>query len=63
VKAVLLLLLRDAQVRRKFEKSAVQLAAPFDWPVVAGQFAEVLQRIASGISTGPRANDPVPVDR
>jgi hypothetical protein len=62
VKAVLLLL-RDAQVRRKFEQAAVQLAAQFDWSVVAGQFAEVLQRIASGISTGPRANDPVPVDR
>jgi glycosyltransferase involved in cell wall biosynthesis len=50
----ILLLLRDAQVRRKFEQAAVQLAAQFDWSVVAGQFAEVLQRIGSGISTGSR---------
>jgi glycosyltransferase involved in cell wall biosynthesis len=48
----ILLLLRDAQVRRKFEQAAVQLAAQFDWSVVAGQFAEVLQRIASGFPRG-----------
>jgi len=59
----ILLLLRDAQVRRKFEQAAVQLAAQFDWSVVAGQFSEVLQRIASGVSTGPRANKPPAVNR
>ncbi|HEV2731171.1 MAG TPA: glycosyltransferase family 4 protein [Terriglobales bacterium] len=58
-----LLLVRDAEVRRKFEQSAVQLAAQFDWSVVAGQFAEVLRRIASGTSAGRRANHLVPVDR
>jgi glycosyltransferase involved in cell wall biosynthesis len=42
-----LLLVRDGQLRRKFEQAAVQLAAQFDWSVVAGQFAEVLQRITS----------------
>jgi glycosyltransferase involved in cell wall biosynthesis len=59
----ILLLLRDAQVRRKFEQAAVQLAAQFDWSVVAGQFSHVLQRIASGVSTGPRANMPAAVKR
>lgn len=59
----ILLLLRDAQVRRRFELAAVQLAAQFDWSVVAGQFAEVLQRIASGSTTGPRANNAVPANR
>ncbi len=40
-----LLLLRDAQVRRRVEQAAVQLAAQFDWSVVARQFTEVLQRM------------------
>jgi len=47
----ILLLLRDAQLRRRIEQAAVQLAAQFDWSVVARQFAEVLQRMASGSST------------
>ena len=59
----ILLLLRDAQVRRKFEQAAVQLAAQFDWSVVAGQFAEVLQKIASGASVRPRANQPAAGNR
>jgi glycosyltransferase involved in cell wall biosynthesis len=58
-----LLLVRDAQMRRRFEQAAVQLAAQFDWSVVSGQFAEVLQRMASGISAGPRANKPEAVNR
>lgn len=58
-----ILLLRDAPVRRKFEQAAVQLAAQFDWSVVAGQFADVLQRIASGTSAEPRANKPAAVNR
>lgn len=59
----LLLLLRDAQARRRFELAAAQLAAQFDWSVVAGQFADVLQRIASGTATGARANNVVTVNR
>lgn len=47
----ILLLLRDAQVRRRIEQAAVHLAAQFDWSVVARQFADVLQRMASGSST------------
>jgi len=59
----LLLLLRDAQARRRFELAAAQLAAQFDWSVVAGQFAEVLQKIASGTAAGPQANNVVVVNR
>jgi polysaccharide biosynthesis protein PslH len=44
----ILLLLLDAQLRRRFEQAAVQLAAQFDWSVVARQFAEILQKMASG---------------
>jgi glycosyltransferase involved in cell wall biosynthesis len=59
----ILVLVRDAQMRRRFELAAVQLAAQFDWSVVARQFAEVLQKITSGVSPEPRANNPVPLAR
>lgn len=59
----ILLLLRDAQVRRRFEQAAVELAAQFDWSVVAKQFAEVLQRIASGSSSRIPSSKPVTVNR
>jgi polysaccharide biosynthesis protein PslH len=55
----ILLLLRDAQVRRRFEQAAVHLAAKFDWSVVASQFAEVLRRMASGSSARTQASKPV----
>ena len=58
----LLLLLRDGQVRRKLEQAAVQLAAQYDWSVVARQFAEVLQKILNGISAQRRAS-PIAIDR
>jgi len=59
----ILLLLRDGQVRRRFEQAAVVLAAQFDWSVVTAQFAEVLRRVTSGSSAGPRANNAAPVHR
>jgi glycosyltransferase involved in cell wall biosynthesis len=49
----ILLLLRDAEVRRRLELAAVQLAAQFDWSVVARQFAEVLQGVVSRTSAKP----------
>ena len=59
----ILLLLRDAQVRRKFEQAAVQLAAQFDWSKVAAQFADVLRNMVSRVSAGPRTNNAVPSNR
>jgi glycosyltransferase involved in cell wall biosynthesis len=59
----ILLLLRDAQVRRRFEQAAVELAAQFDWSVVARQFAEVLQRIAPSSSSPIPSGKPVTVNR
>ncbi len=53
----ILLLLRDAQVRRRFEQAAVQLAAQFDWSVVARQFGEILQGMISSASAKPRPNN------
>jgi glycosyltransferase involved in cell wall biosynthesis len=54
----IVLLLRDAQARRRFELAAVQLAAQFDWSVVAGQFADVLRQIATASSGAARADRP-----
>jgi glycosyltransferase involved in cell wall biosynthesis len=55
----ILLLVRDAHARRKFEQAAVQLAARFDWSVVSAQFAEVLHRVVAG----PRADKREAVSR
>jgi len=55
----ILLLLRDAQIRRRFELASAQLAAQFDWSVVVGQFAEILRKVASGKPSGSRATNTV----
>jgi glycosyltransferase involved in cell wall biosynthesis len=41
----ILLLLRDAKLRRKYEQAAVQLASHHDWSRIVLQFAAVLQRV------------------
>ena len=41
----ILLLLRDASVRRHFEVAAAQLAAQYDWSKIAQQFSAVLQDV------------------
>ena len=46
----ILLLLRDAILRRKYEQAAVQLASQYDWSRIAAQFTEVLQRAAGRAS-------------
>jgi polysaccharide biosynthesis protein PslH len=59
----ILLFLRDAQVRRRFEQAAVQQAAQFDWSVVAAQFADVLKRVASSAASGRQAGKPVAISQ
>ncbi len=49
------LLLRDAAIRRKFEQAAVRLAAQYDWSHVVKQFAGVLSKLASESPAGARA--------
>jgi glycosyltransferase involved in cell wall biosynthesis len=41
-----ILLLRDAEIRRRLEKAAVETAAQYDWSSVAAQFADVLKSVA-----------------
>ncbi len=49
-----LLLLRDAEIRRRLEKAAVETAAQYDWSKVAAQFADVLHKVASQATSAPR---------
>jgi glycosyltransferase involved in cell wall biosynthesis len=56
-----LLLLRDAAIRRRIEQSAVQLAAQYDWSRVVKQFAEVLHNLTLGGSTEAPARGASPV--
>jgi glycosyltransferase involved in cell wall biosynthesis len=59
----ILLLLRDAAVRRKFELAAVELAAQYDWSIVARELADVLEKISAGSATPSNANNPAAVTR
>jgi len=49
-----ILLLRDAETRRKFEQAARELAAQFDWSRIAPKFAEVLHKVTAGLPGEPR---------
>jgi glycosyltransferase involved in cell wall biosynthesis len=41
-------LLRDRELRSKYERAAARLAAQYDWSVVGARFAEVLEAVARG---------------
>jgi len=58
----ILLLLRDAAVRRKYEEAAVKLASQYDWSRIAQSFANVLQATMQGFRSrsGPRPGVPMP---
>jgi glycosyltransferase involved in cell wall biosynthesis len=56
-----LLLLRDAAVRRRIELAAVQLAAQYDWSRVVKQFAEVLRKLTPASSAEAPAHGADPV--
>lgn len=54
--------LQDADERRRLERAAAELAARYDWPVIAERFEEVLTRVAK-LTAAPRelANVPASV--
>jgi glycosyltransferase involved in cell wall biosynthesis len=41
-----IMLLRDPELRRRYEKAAVETAARYDWPAIGERFSEVLQSVA-----------------
>ena len=49
-----IMLLRDPELRRRYEKAAVETAARFDWPAIGERFSEVLQSVAEKKSLAVR---------
>jgi glycosyltransferase involved in cell wall biosynthesis len=41
-----IMLLRDAQLRQRYENAAAATAARYDWPAIGERFSEVLQSVA-----------------
>jgi polysaccharide biosynthesis protein PslH len=49
-----IMLLRDPELRRRYEKAAVETAARYDWPAIGERFSEVLQSVAEKKSLAVR---------
>jgi polysaccharide biosynthesis protein PslH len=41
-----IMLLRDRELRRRYEKAAAETAARYDWPAIGQRFSEMLQSVA-----------------
>jgi glycosyltransferase involved in cell wall biosynthesis len=41
-----IMLLRDPELRRRYETAAAETAARFDWPAIGTRFGEILQSVA-----------------
>jgi glycosyltransferase involved in cell wall biosynthesis len=50
-----IMLLRDPELRRRYEKAAAETAARYDWPAIGERFSEVLQSVAEKKSPAARA--------
>ena len=46
----IIMLLRDSELRRRYEKAASETAARYDWPAIGERFSGVLQSVAQGKS-------------
>jgi glycosyltransferase involved in cell wall biosynthesis len=53
-----IMLLRDPQLRRRYEKAAAETAARYDWPAIGERFTQVLQSVAEKKSFTMRAIPP-----
>ena len=49
-----IMLLRDPELRRRYEKAAVETAARYDWPAIGERFSEVLHSVAEKKSLAVR---------
>jgi glycosyltransferase involved in cell wall biosynthesis len=57
----ILLLLRDAELRRRYEVAAVKLASQYDWSRIVEAFADVLRQAMQGHATARSASREVSV--
>jgi glycosyltransferase involved in cell wall biosynthesis len=49
-----IMLLRDRELRRRYEQAAADTAARYDWPAIGERFREVLQSVAEAKSPAAR---------
>jgi glycosyltransferase involved in cell wall biosynthesis len=49
-----IMLLRDRELRRRYEQAAAETAARYDWPAIGERFREVLQAVAEMKSPAAR---------
>ncbi len=49
-----IMLLRDPELRRRYEKAALETAARYDWPAIGERFSEVLESVAERKSLAVR---------
>jgi glycosyltransferase involved in cell wall biosynthesis len=49
-----IMLLRDPELRGRYEKAAADTAARYDWPAIGERFAQILQEVAEKTSYGAR---------
>ena len=50
-----IMLLRDPEVRRRYENAAAETAARYDWPAIGERFSDILQSVAKKKSLAVRA--------
>jgi glycosyltransferase involved in cell wall biosynthesis len=51
----IIMLMRDRDLRKRYEKAAAETAGQFDWPVIADRFGEVLQSVVNKQGSNTRA--------
>jgi glycosyltransferase involved in cell wall biosynthesis len=54
-----IMLLRDRELRQRYEKAAAETAARFDWPAIGERFSEILQTVAEKESHASRGGSGV----
>jgi glycosyltransferase involved in cell wall biosynthesis len=54
-----IMLLRDSELRRRYEKAAAETAARYDWPAIGERFSEVLQSVAEKKSLAVRGGSEI----
>jgi len=56
-------LLRDIELRERIERAAAELAAQYDWSVIAGRFEQILMRVADKLVGAALCGRPSPPAR
>jgi len=51
------MLLRDPELRRRYQTAAAETAARYDWPAIGERFSEILESVAKKKSPAPRGGN------